>query len=574
VFWTGDDKAEYNDGLFSRFGVDALTVLSPGPSTALESRSMLDERAERFLNGPFAWIIGILCVVQFLLWAPSYLTWPYWADHDVFGVAAQSWDRGLKPYRDLHGNNFPGTIYIFWILGKLFGWGKPVALLEFDAILVAALGVLLAVWSRRCFGRALPGLVGFASFLSYYFALDYSQVAQRDWQGPCFAAFGFLIAQAWPRRRSARWISAGLTAVAFWIRPQVVLFAPALLLSIVEGARSSRPDSPTDEQPTRNGFASAVEWCLVLGGALVILALPLVFAGVLGDFTRSLGRVGLGSRYNRLTIGHFGDRMLLQISPLKFWLLPSLILLLGGIAGARRGDPARAWLLAFACVVFYRPMSRLPHAYLGHPLALTNSVLAAIFVARVSGLGPFPATARVTVILLTLGLSVSLKPRFCNPNGSLRAVAELRRGGESVLAPPGYVHNPDVPASAQYSWEDYRDVLTYLRTSTAADATIANALKHVPAINSSIARLSPFPAESIAWLIMVAPEDEPAFAESLRRSTNSLVVWAPSEKDAPGLIAVPVLTSAIEELYELDRRFGAIEVWRRKPTAQDRDHQR
>ena len=52
-----------------------------------------------------------------ILWLPEYLSWPWWTDHDVFATMARGWDAGLLPYRDLKGTNFPGTMYLFWLLG-------------------------------------------------------------------------------------------------------------------------------------------------------------------------------------------------------------------------------------------------------------------------------------------------------------------------------------------------------------------------------------------------------------------------------------------------------------------------
>ena len=103
------------------------------------------------------------------------------------------WDAGLLPYRDLYCNQFPGAIYLFWILGRIAGWGGSAAIYAVDAGAIVLLGVGLVLWSHRLFGRALPGIVGYLSFLSYYLALDYSHAAQRDWHAPLFAVLGLLI---------------------------------------------------------------------------------------------------------------------------------------------------------------------------------------------------------------------------------------------------------------------------------------------------------------------------------------------------------------------------------------------
>src|SRR5262249_28932931 len=139
------------------------------------------------------WLAPALAVTVGLLlasWIPDYLTWPWWADLDAFAVLAQAWDTGLLPYRDIAAFNFPGQIYAMWTLGKLFGWGRTAPFYALDAGLVVTFGVALTAWSLRRFDTVLPGLLGYTGFLCDYLDLDYSQVAQRDWQAPCFFVVG------------------------------------------------------------------------------------------------------------------------------------------------------------------------------------------------------------------------------------------------------------------------------------------------------------------------------------------------------------------------------------------------
>ena len=159
-------------------------------------------RADRLagwaLKGPLTAAIVAACVAQWITWAPQYLTWPWFADHDVFATLARSWDAGLRPYRDLRCNNFPGTIYIHWALGRAFGWGTTVPFFAFDAAILLPFGALVLAWSRRRFESVLPGAIGLAAALSYYLGLDYSQVAQRDWHAALLAASALLAAETWP----------------------------------------------------------------------------------------------------------------------------------------------------------------------------------------------------------------------------------------------------------------------------------------------------------------------------------------------------------------------------------------
>jgi hypothetical protein len=108
-------------------------------------------------------------------------------------------------------------------------------------------------------------------------------------------------------------------------------------------------------------------------------------------------------------------------------------------------------------------------------------------------------------------------------------------------------------------------VLDYL-VSLPPTMKVANVLYGAPALTGPSGRLSAFPAESIAWVLIVRRADEPVFADALRRGVDSVVVWSPSEiQGTGGNPPLPGIFPIIQNDYEPDRRFGAIEVWRRRP---------
>ena len=166
--------------------------------------------------------------LELALWIPQYLTWPWSSDHDVFATMALAWSHGLRPYRDLVGDNFPGTIYLFWIVGKLAGWGNVLAYNAFDAILLGVLGLATLCWSWRRFGGCLPGAVTLLALVTYYINLDFSVVAQRDWHAALFVALAMIVLEA-TSSAAGLLLSATLGAVGFSIRPQVLMFVPGLL---------------------------------------------------------------------------------------------------------------------------------------------------------------------------------------------------------------------------------------------------------------------------------------------------------------------------------------------------------
>ena len=114
-------------------------------------------RLPRILEGLLAALLAAFCVLHLACWCVSYVQWPWAPDHDVFATLALSWDSGVLPYRDMYSNNLPSTIYLYWVLGKAFGWGRTSPFFAFDASLLASLGLMMSVWSKRDLGRLFPG---------------------------------------------------------------------------------------------------------------------------------------------------------------------------------------------------------------------------------------------------------------------------------------------------------------------------------------------------------------------------------------------------------------------------------
>ena len=126
------------------------------------------------MAGGLTIVAAAACAGFLATWVPHYLLWPWCRDSDTFATLAQSWDAGILPYRDIRGYNFPGAIYLFWLLGEVIGWGRTWAFYAVDAAALVLLGVTLAAWSRRCLGRPLPGVAAYLVFLTFYLNLDFN----------------------------------------------------------------------------------------------------------------------------------------------------------------------------------------------------------------------------------------------------------------------------------------------------------------------------------------------------------------------------------------------------------------
>ena len=247
-----------------------------------------EQFARWVLSGPFTTALAGLCIFLFLAWLPAYLAWPWWSDQDVFATLAHSWECGRLPYRDLPSTNFPGTIYLFWLLGRVFGWDCTVPFFGLDAIFLLALGAALLHWSRCRFESFLPGLVGFGAMLSYYLGLDYTQVAQPRLARSRTRDHGIVAAQCPTGLGEPVFRRNGLRALAFTIRPQVVLFFPAVLMALASGLSGGK-----------QRLVAVGGWLALFGAFTGLLFLPLVVAGIWGDFLHNLAVVSPGGGYNR-----------------------------------------------------------------------------------------------------------------------------------------------------------------------------------------------------------------------------------------------------------------------------------
>ena len=250
----------------------AIAAPLPGPL------SRLDILSSWALGRPATVVTATVAVLFLLAWIPHYLTWPWWPDVDQFAVSAQSWSAGIVPYRDQVDFDFPGPIYLHFLLGKIFGWGATVAFHAMDAGFVVIFGVALVAWSRRRFGSALPGLVSYLTFLGLYLNFDYSLVAQRDWHAALLVILGLFALEVWPGKEG-RLISALAVGLSFAFRPQELVFLPALLAAIDEGAR-------VRGEPWWRSSRPWLEWTGLLVLATILAFSPLILAGVLDDLVR------------------------------------------------------------------------------------------------------------------------------------------------------------------------------------------------------------------------------------------------------------------------------------------------
>lgn len=518
---------------------------------------------------PPAWpasaIVSILAVAMLGTWLPHYLTWPWWPDADAWATMAQGWDAGLKPYRDVTCFNFPGPILQSRLLGRVFGYGRTAPFYMLDAAMLVGLGGVLILWSRKRLGSSFAGLLGWISAVWIYCGLDYSMVAQRDWQGPLLAIASLALIQSW-KGWGGTIGSAVLMACAFVIRPHVVLFFPVVVLAIL-----------CDSEGRREMIRRWAIW----GGAFAVASLvvfsPLIADGLIGDLIAGVRQASYGSGYGKTTPQSVGLGVLRQLGligpdpgTVLVWhfvngwkVLATLLGLVGMlvVSDRERRRMLAPWCAALAMAAMYAPLHPKAHGYLVLPLKLAWSVswgvLAGVVIERVT-------RWRTAAILGFLIVAVPGIPAFCLPGEAIDAV--LGRSTSRIPA-TAIEHFAPRKAGSPYRYDDYLAMLAYLRTSTSPETKVATVLRNVPfpAINGVVGRVSPLPAESgVIWLWSVNPRLEPRFADAVASAPKgSVVVWTPEDPSFTEALRLETLCNAIRKGYRPERRFGAFEVWRK-----------
>ena len=512
------------------------------------------------MDGGLAMAVGLVCLGFLTAWVPHYLTWPWSRDEDTFAVLALSWDRGILPYRDIRAYNFPGETYLFWGLGKVFGWGRTIPFYALDASCVVLLGGALVAWSRRKLDGALPGLVGYLAFLGSYLNLAFENTGERDWHTVFLVCLGLMVAQAWPGRLS-RIASALTMALAFSIRPHAVLFLPALAAAVAE-------PGPTSGPCPHAKLRVVLEWCLWLVVFLTVVFAPVAAAGIADDWIRGLRVAAYGGPYSKATPIGAIHAFLDQLRDWRTDMPLAATFLLATSRTGGLGRVARTWSLAWLGVLVYRPLHPVQHSYLIHPIFLVGSITWALAVSWFVSVWWLARPVRVVAVALLAYELVPMPPWMCSLGASVQAVRTLARGEMPATSPLGCLQ----PFGYSSRWNDYRVVLEYLRQVTSPQTFVANVLNRYPyeSLNGPAGRLSPFRAESgICWLRWVKIDLDSEFARDLLNATDSVVVWEPRQDNVDPAMRLKRVVAVIRQHFEPEARFGKVEVWRRKPVGSE-----
>ena len=311
-------------------------------------------------------------------------------------------------------------------------------------------------------------------------------------------------------------------------------------------------------------------WCLWYGLFVAMAFAPLLLAGIADDLVRGLRIAAYGGPYSKATpanmIRAFADQFRSWRTDVP---LVATLLLAARPRDASSGL-ARTWSLAWLGVLFYQPLHPVHHFYLLLPIFLVSSVTWAFAALWLLTFQRLARPLLVLAIALLVYEIMPVCPNMCSFTESLWALRPLLRGEMPTQPPIGCVPTyPRFPRfnTRQTRWKSYGELLNYLRSETGPRTLVANVINRIPydTINGPTGRLSPFLAESgICWMTLVDMDLDPEFALSLIESTDSVVVWDPSQTAANPRLKLERVIAVVRQYYEPAAGFGDFEVWRRK----------
>ena len=524
-----------------------------------DARNRFDALSTALLQRVLTPIVALWCAFLLVTWVPTYLTWTWWADSEHFALLAQSWASGILPYRDMFSFQFPGEIYVFYALGKTFGWGNTVAYYAFDASLVILFSVILVAWGRKLSGSLLPGLIGTSTFLLFYLSQNSHVAGQREWHAT-FLVVTSLILPFLGTGAFFRLTSAFAFGLALVVRPQVVVILPAILFAIDGSARAS------EESWTRT-LKAMTAWAVVASLTLTASFLPLIWAGVVGNLLDCLKEVSQSS-YNQTGFRQLLLRILPHKLPLSLISVIPLILLFMQETQAPARRAGWSILLALAGVVFYSAISPMLMAYHAIPQVAIASLGVTFFATQLLGQARDPRLTLATLTLTFLFFGASEAPlslKALRPGDDTNSIPVSLKSllkHELPPAPPlGYDN------TASYPWTDHRAALLYLREKTTLDTLVANLMiDNRAALTSQVPRLTPLVTADVGSLLMLnLPSLLDRNALALQSAPPSTVVlWNPHSPEASSP-RYDHLFSTVRRFYHPETQLGNIAVWRKNP---------
>jgi hypothetical protein len=357
-----------------------------------------------------------------------------------------------------------------------------------------------------------------------------------------------------------------LFGLALVMRPHVLLLSPAVVLVVAMSATGNAEAAHGELTVRRRARARALlAWGLAASLGLAFGFAPVAAQGMLGNFVQGVRQANYGS-YGEYPVS-FAGKLITQFAAKRITVGYALAAAAVVAAPSSTRRLALPWLLMLVLVLVYRPLHPVPHAYLAHPLWLIWSLNLAVIAGVVMQMGQRRPWMALGSVGLLLALASPRVPKYWDLGASLRAIGDLTRRTEPALVPPGAApHFAPASTTSPYTWEQYCEVLDYLRQRTGPNTQIANLLRNLPfpGLNGTIGRISPLRADSgVLWLYALGTDREADFARDLEAAGDAVVIWIPGEQTFDRRLEIPIIERTVPRFYCPEANLSGVQVWRR-----------
>jgi hypothetical protein len=218
-------------------------------------------------------LLLIVIAVYSLEWRTSYD--PIWMLYDGWLIDQHH----LVPYRDFHEINFPGSLYLYTLIGRVISFTNERLLRVIDLAYLGAIGLVTWIWLRPLGSRVAGGAA--VLFGVAYLSSDITVNIQRDYFIilPLVGAAAIAVRLShWPL--AARGFLVGvLGGLVATIKPHALIGWPIILGFMYFDTQRIQPQRSTT-QILRIGLSSLVGLLVPIG----LMILYLVRSGSLSDF--------------------------------------------------------------------------------------------------------------------------------------------------------------------------------------------------------------------------------------------------------------------------------------------------
>ncbi|MFM7592829.1 MAG: hypothetical protein ACKO85_13665, partial [Isosphaeraceae bacterium] len=306
---------------------------------------------------------------------------------------------------------------------------------------------------------------------------------------------------------------------------------------------------------------------------IILAILPLLTSGIFGDFINSILNELKYGKYTPTNRRSILTHLYLQANTkVIFSAITGMAIAFISIAIQKCKNERSfilPWIVSYFVFLFYKPLCPVRHAYTEIPMEFIACICCGIAYHHISKLQFIRPSSLMVFLVIWFTFYFPGMPAYFDLKASKHALIYLANNQIALQAPPGcrtLLGNCDNP-NFSYCWQDYTQVLRFIRKELKPDVKVANFLRSrpYPTINSLTGRQTIWPCgEGLLWLQSVDSTLEPQFIKALESKAPTVIIWCDQGEKFKPLNNFQEIETQIRINYEPLEKFGNIAVWKQK----------